>query len=1660
MRIHRLLPLLLVSLLASTATAQRDGFDLTLVGTGWAVYGEPHHLTGTAYEVRGLAGLRELSGGMVKVELTERRNRQTLVVSEASARTGSDGSFALDLSVPERALSGPALRVTVGSGGAERVFHQGIALSSPLVFDALADRNSYEPGETAHLWFRLRRKRDGAPEGGRTVHVTVQDSQGATLHDSRLPTNGGGVAALAVALGDGAREGSYRVTARLDDSVAGAQSALSFQVARRTVERLFVDVDLDDPIVAPGARLRGTVHVKTPSGTPVAGATVTLSAPGIEEVQLRTGDDGRAAIRVLAPAYLAGDMEQRALGVRVSHPAHGALHTAAPFLLSRVRWRVTAAAEAGGLVPDVATEAYLSVTDARGEPPPAGTVLRVTGPGLRGEVRVATDAHGLAALPVTVSAGDFGPIAAPSPCAGREGISLDVSLETSPAAFTQTCVGVAPDAELLLRLAEPFAQPGAEVAFTLERRGSARGEVLVEALAGGRLVASARTRGARGTVTLPEAIGGVVELRARPITDAGAPAPFDAWGELAHGVGSSAALVVRPADAFALTLEPEKNPYLVRDEARVSARLSSPSPEAWIAYVARDLAAHGGEGPWRLDWLGRALDRALVAPGEGDAILVRASLAALVERDRDGSRARPLVTPPWGFPQHGERRNRPEVLRDVMARRAELMRREAAQAMVQLERQVAARLGDRSELEKLLVRRGAGWAFRDDALELAGIRRENLGGARLTVPMLRDADPAFSFDRVARRVARSQLVRLLVALRRLSDPDDPNAARVVAGQPPERWLSRLMEIGALPREALIDPWGNPFRFRPTSRPVLIFSAEAAGWELGSAGPDGRYGTGDDVRDPFERVVPEGSPYAVASGEDALMLRLSALAPGPRALVQMGQAYDAMSLAAAQERTRGPVSGSVSEGDMAFGGEEMAEAELSVDGVGGGGALGGLRARRSAAPAPSAQATREAPMDDAMAEDRSALDAEPAPPPEPLAAMASRIRERFPATLHFEAGRPLDGAGATLSFPLADALTTYRVEAIAWTASGWTTTASTEVRVDQRATVDAPVPPFAAVGDTLRLPLRVDNRSGEPLQVQLAIEGEGVVLAADAVAPIAVEARRGVEVVVPIRLSEVGEGHVVVRATTTGGEPLDAVRRPLKVWPDARSVRRTVRAVVEGDGEVALDLPADASARGPAEIRVVRGTDVFGPLDALGLEGAWALALTGQTPGGAQLEQARAMLRAGDPRPDLRLPYGPVDAARALGVVWGDGTTADGVVERALRAVAERIPTGDAGMPMAAEVLRLLAPAKGRPALASVLDELRTRLVEQLAGAVRSEDPAVLAPIAAALAITRDTEARAQARELLRRLRRAEVRFGDQSFVEAQNGRGTLEGRYRPSAAVALAHAALGDREEALRYVRQLLAGASPRGAVVAVAAAAAGLLGGDGAGRVDLQLDGQVVELSGEAPVRSASVPTPGPGEHTLRVTSEGVALVVVSLRYARPWDAAPQREARFAVSLDGELGARDVRAALALTVQSRQPRLVRSPVAYVDLPAGAELDQPTREALEAVGAAATMEGRTLRVALPALAPGRRVVLPLPLRWSVGGELHGLGVTVVDEGESAAAVRPASVLPSRTLSLPDAGAEPEAPEGERPAPPDPEPIPLLRRLGPVAILTTPSEVRA
>ena len=53
-----------------------------------------------------------------------------------------------------------------------------------------------------------------------------------------------------------------------------------------------------------------------------------------------------------------------------------------------------------------------------------------------------------------------------------------------------------------------------------------------------------------------------------------------------------------------------------------------------------------------------------------------------------------------------------------------------------------------------------------------------------------------------------------------------------------------------------------------------------------------------------------------------------------------------------------------------------------------------------------------------------------------------------------------------------------------------------------------------------------------------------------------------------------------------------------------------------------------------------------------------------------------------------------------------------------------------------------------------------------------------------------------------------------------------------------------------------------------------------------------------------------------------------------------------------------------------------------------------------------------LEITLPPLLPGRSATVPLPLRWSVAGRLHGLGITARDRSRDDA-----TVVPPRELNI-------------------------------------------
>jgi len=357
---------------------------------------------------------------------------------------------------------------------------------------------------------------------------------------------------------------------------------------------------------------------------------------------------------------------------------------------------------------------------------------------------------------------------------------------------------------------------------------------------------------------------------------------------------------------------------------------------------------------------------------------------------------------------------------------------------------------------------------------------------------------------------------------------------------------------------------------------------------------------------------------------------------------------------------------------------------------------------------------------------------------------------------------------------------------------------------------------------------------------------------------------------------------------------------------------------------------------------------------------------------------------------------------------------------------------------------------------ALLREAVARIAVEAANeGARSSDAGTSVRVAAALALSGGEAEAARAREMLRRAEREVITVGDQAWLETEEGDGSVEPRLVPTSLLALTYLGLGEPRSALPLVRTLARVARgsmhwPTGGRALASAAASRLTRGTPGGAPAVTFDGAPVESRMQnGVVVSTLPPISRPGTHVVGIMLEpGVlALGQIEVRYGVAWERPPARVAPIDLSWDGQVGARETRSALRLVVRNRSARVLVRPVVEIQLPAGAELDEPTREVLSGRCAEpAAVEGSTLRLELRSLAPGGYVRLPIPARWSAGGTLRGLGVSAWDDAQPAGGEDlPVAVLASREVVIADRGEEPEAPEHEGsppPRPPDPDPIPF------------------
>ncbi|HEX2092164.1 MAG TPA: carboxypeptidase regulatory-like domain-containing protein [Longimicrobiaceae bacterium] len=182
-----------------------------------------------------------------------------------------------------------------------------------------------------------------------------------------------------------------------------------------------------------------------------------------------------------------------------------------------------------------------------------------------------------------------------------------------------------------------------------------------------------------------------------------------------------------------------------------------------------------------------------------------------------------------------------------------------------------------------------------------------------------------------------------------------------------------------------------------------------------------------------------------------------------------------------------------------------------------------------------------------------------------------LRTNFDALAHFAPAVRTDAAGrARVEIDLPSNLTRYRVVAVAVSGDRFYGLGESGITA-RRALMVRPSPPrFLNFGDRFELPVMVQNRSGRPLEVNVAIRGTGIELA-EAGWQVTVPADDRVEVRFPALATRAGTARFQV--AVEGGAYTDAAEQALPVWtPATAEAFATYGAVDSGTVVLPLRVP--------------------------------------------------------------------------------------------------------------------------------------------------------------------------------------------------------------------------------------------------------------------------------------------------------------------------------------------------------------------------------------------------------------------------------------------------------------------------------------------------------
>ena len=510
--------------------------------------------------------------GSVRIELLVPDQKSRLLFTGCLNRRGTTEA---QFQFPAGVVGSYQLRYVVDTTIGSTEYTQLVRLEDKVSILLTTEKPLYQPGQTIHVRALALDRSNHAAASGRKLTFEVEDSRGNKVFKKATQTDKFGVASAEFGLADEVNLGTYHLRALMvgagarEDDAPSNTAEIALNVERYVLPKFKVAVEFAEEGnkarhgYRPGDHVTGTVHANYFFGKPVDGGEVTVKASGMDvavydvgSVQGKTDHDGAYRFDLQLPTYFAGrPLSQGAARVlieaTVKDSAEHAETRGQPITVSESPLMITAVPEGGTLVPNLENQVFILTSYPDGTP--ASASLNVHAKGMA-EQRVSTDEGGVAVIRLT-------------PTATTEGLEIEgLDKEGNHASSTVQLEAREGEDQILLRSERAVYRTGDRIAlrvFSTKKSGTAYVDVVKE-----------------GQTVLTRDLdieNGQAELSMTATPQLAGTVDFNAYlfGRDAQPVGDHRLLFVQPADELKIDAAADAPVYKPGSEARVRFRVTN-----------------------------------------------------------------------------------------------------------------------------------------------------------------------------------------------------------------------------------------------------------------------------------------------------------------------------------------------------------------------------------------------------------------------------------------------------------------------------------------------------------------------------------------------------------------------------------------------------------------------------------------------------------------------------------------------------------------------------------------------------------------------------------------------------------------------------------------------------------------------------------------------------------------------------------------------------------------------------------------------------------------------------------------------------------------------------------------------------------------------------